>query len=271
MAIEFGPFRLDEAGRVLSLDEREVSLQPLVFDLLVYLLRSRARVVSKEELLDALWPGVTVTENSLQRAVSTLRGVLRKGGMENSIRNFPRAGYRFFIDMRDERQSSEGVEEGKVCPLEAAEAALLAQRWDDAANFYAQADASDSLSVECLDGWAHALQCLGRPFRCDPGTLVRASRGSCRVPATTTLPRARRFRCPVSTWSVARWPLRKAGCLAPRMLSISTRIALLRRAAVDAGAHRRYGRRPAARPGVGRERLRVRTPSWRCPHRVRWD
>ena len=75
--------------------------------MLVYLVRSRERVVSKDELLDALWPGVTVTDNSLQRAVSTLRGVLREGGMEDAIRNFPRAGYRFCSSRRSPRPRRE--------------------------------------------------------------------------------------------------------------------------------------------------------------------
>ena len=97
MAFEFGPFRLDEPGRVLWLAEREVPLQPRVFDLLAYLIRSRERVVSKDELLDALWPGVTVTENSLQRAVSSLRSALREGSMEDAIRVYPRNGYRFCV------------------------------------------------------------------------------------------------------------------------------------------------------------------------------
>jgi DNA-binding winged helix-turn-helix (wHTH) protein len=92
VTFEFGPFQLDEPGRVLRLAEREMSLQPRVFDLLVYLVRSRTRVVSKDELLDALWPGVTVTEGSLQRAVSTLRAVLREGGMEETIRSWWRRG-----------------------------------------------------------------------------------------------------------------------------------------------------------------------------------
>ena len=100
MAFEFGPFRLDEPGRVLWLAERELPLQPRVFDLLAYLIRSRERVVSKDELLDALWPAVTVTENSLQRAVSSLRSALREGSMEDAIRDYPRNGYRFCVGRR---------------------------------------------------------------------------------------------------------------------------------------------------------------------------
>ena len=54
----FGPCVLDEARRSLTAHGREVRLQPRVFDLLCYLVRHRDRVVSKEELLDALWPGI---------------------------------------------------------------------------------------------------------------------------------------------------------------------------------------------------------------------
>ena len=58
MTFEFGTFRLDEPARVLELREREVTLEPRVFDLLAYLVRSRARVVPKGELLDVLGPGL---------------------------------------------------------------------------------------------------------------------------------------------------------------------------------------------------------------------
>ena len=94
---EFGPYRLDEPARVLRLRDRELRLQPRVFDLLVYLVRNRARVVSKDELLDTLWPGVIVTDNSLQRAISTLRSALRDDDMYKAIQSFPRNGYRFCL------------------------------------------------------------------------------------------------------------------------------------------------------------------------------
>src|SRR6478735_12564202 len=99
MTFEFGAFCLDEPARILRLAERELSLQPRVFDLLVYLIQNRARVVSKDELLDALWPGVTVTDNSLQRVVSVLRNTLRDGGVEAALKNYPGKGYRFLSDI----------------------------------------------------------------------------------------------------------------------------------------------------------------------------
>jgi DNA-binding winged helix-turn-helix (wHTH) protein len=175
VGFEFGPFRLDEPGRILWLAEREVPLQPRVFDLLAYLIRSRERVVSKDELLDALWPGVTVTDNSLQRAVSLLRSALREGGMEDAVRNYPRAGYRFGV-VADGESSDQATAVGPVRSrnqVNAARRAAAAQRWDDVVALYADTDAEESLAGQDLDRWAAALQCLGRPAAAIP-LLVRA-------------------------------------------------------------------------------------------------
>ena len=178
MTFEFGPFRLDEPARALRLNERELTLQPRVFDLLVYLVRSRERVVSKDELLDALWPGVTVTDNSLQRAISLLRGALREGGMENAVRNFPRAGYRFCLDPDVAEADGvaidhvDGAAEDTAHDLQAARQAAAEYRWKDAARLSASVDI-DELSAEDLDNWAIALQCLGKPSDAIP-VLVRS-------------------------------------------------------------------------------------------------
>jgi len=169
---EFGPFRLDEPGRALWLAEREVPLQPRVFDLLVFLIRNRERVVSKDELLDTLWPGVTVTDNSLQRAVSTLRSVLRDGGLEDAIRNFSRNGYRFVgpEPANGGRQAEDG---GVLHGLDAARQAVLDQRWGDAAQLYKASGEAAALEANDLDGWALSLQCLGQPSEAIP-VLVRS-------------------------------------------------------------------------------------------------
>lgn len=95
MRFSFGRFELDEQARTLRLDDVERALQPLVFDLLVYLIRHRDRVVPKDELLSELWDGATVTDGSLQRAISMLRTALRAGDMEHAVQTFARRGYRF--------------------------------------------------------------------------------------------------------------------------------------------------------------------------------
>jgi DNA-binding winged helix-turn-helix (wHTH) protein len=66
MTIVFDEFELDAARRELRVQGKVRALQPQVFDLLLYLVENRERVVPKHELLEALWPETTVTESSIQ-------------------------------------------------------------------------------------------------------------------------------------------------------------------------------------------------------------
>ncbi|MBV8578627.1 MAG: AAA family ATPase, partial [Acetobacteraceae bacterium] len=97
MTLSFGPFVLDEEARELLRDGQPVSLQPRALELLFYLARNRDRTVGKDELLDTLWPNVTVTDASIERAVSLVRSELRKGGCEKAIQTRPKLGYRFVL------------------------------------------------------------------------------------------------------------------------------------------------------------------------------
>jgi len=58
----FGPFRLDATKRVLLRDGTPVALTPKAFDALVLLVERRDAVVSKQELLAALWPDTAVED-----------------------------------------------------------------------------------------------------------------------------------------------------------------------------------------------------------------
>ncbi|MEH2513327.1 DNA-binding winged helix-turn-helix (wHTH) protein [Nitrobacteraceae bacterium AZCC 1564] len=173
MTLKFGPFELDEPRRALLLQGRELSLQPRIFDLLIYLINARTRVVSKDELLDAVWGGVTVTDNSLQRAISTLRTILREGGMESAVRNFPRNGYRFCVELDERTPSPQSELAPDASSLSAARQAAAERRWQDAVAQYEQADGEASLTGEDLDRWSLALQCVGKPSDAIP-LLVRA-------------------------------------------------------------------------------------------------
>ena len=73
-----------------------IILTPKLLDLLLYLLERPATLVTKEELLDALWPGANVTENALAQAVSDLRqGLGDDASAPQFIRTVARRGYRF--------------------------------------------------------------------------------------------------------------------------------------------------------------------------------
>lgn len=154
----FAAFELDPGQRALRLEGRELPLQPRVFDLLSYLVEHRDRVVSKEELLESLWPGVVVTESSLQRAVSLARGALEQGGLADAIRNYSRRGYRFLID------DTEAGAEPAMAQDDAhahAERAYAQAQWQSAMQAYAEADRVQPLDAEALERWGIAAQCAG--------------------------------------------------------------------------------------------------------------
>ena len=75
---------LDEDRAVLSADGRPLALRPQALDVLVYLLRQRGRVVAPAELLAEVWTGRHVTENSVARCISDIRGALRAAGGDDT-------------------------------------------------------------------------------------------------------------------------------------------------------------------------------------------
>ena len=94
--LEFGLFRLDSAERLLLRGGQPVSLTPKAFDLLVYLVERPGRLVTKQELMTALWPDTFVEEANLTYTVSALRKALGDGlDGEHYIQTVPTRGYRF--------------------------------------------------------------------------------------------------------------------------------------------------------------------------------
>ena len=87
----FGPFVLDVARRSLRRNGAELELRPRSFDVLAYLAGAASRAVGKDELLQAVWPGVIVTEDSLTRCISDIRQALGDEG-QRVIKTLPRRG-----------------------------------------------------------------------------------------------------------------------------------------------------------------------------------
>jgi TolB-like protein/DNA-binding winged helix-turn-helix (wHTH) protein len=90
----FEAYALDLTRRVLLRGRRPVELRPKSFDVLAYLARNAGRVVTKDELIAAVWPGVVVTEESLTRCVSDIRAALGDGA-QRLVKTVPRCGYVF--------------------------------------------------------------------------------------------------------------------------------------------------------------------------------
>ena len=72
----FAACELDPVQREIRVQGQALEIQPKVFDLLLYLIEQRARVVDRDELLDVLWPGTVVTESALSQAVRKARAVV---------------------------------------------------------------------------------------------------------------------------------------------------------------------------------------------------
>jgi DNA-binding winged helix-turn-helix (wHTH) protein len=159
----FGACELDEARRAFTAHGREVKLQPRVFDLLCYLVLHRERVVSKDELLDALWPGTVVVDNALQRVVSLARAALVDAGLPEAVRTYPRHGYRFCLD--DECAPGEFHGTAAAAPIDAplvaARAALECMDWVAACDAFAAAEAQGALPAEAVEEWGRAAICAG--------------------------------------------------------------------------------------------------------------
>ena len=89
----FDSFELDVSARVLTRDNAPVALKPKDVDVLKYLVLNAGRVVTKAELIQAVWPDAFVEENNLTQHISALRKALDdKAGY---IVTFPGRGYRF--------------------------------------------------------------------------------------------------------------------------------------------------------------------------------
>ena len=92
----FGPFRLEVARRELTAHGVPVTLGQRAFDVLLTLVSRRGELVTKDELMAEVWPGVVVEENNLQVHVSALRKVLGSAGDgERYLPTVAGRGYRF--------------------------------------------------------------------------------------------------------------------------------------------------------------------------------
>ena len=115
----FGRFELRPAERVLLADEAPIAIGARAFDLLVVLSDHPAILLSKEQLLSAVWPGLVVEENNLQVQVSTLRKLLGP----SAVVTIPGRGYRFDLPVvSSDARSPAQADPGSAAKAEALDA-----------------------------------------------------------------------------------------------------------------------------------------------------
>jgi TolB-like protein len=104
----FEDYAIDPNRRELLRGTRPVSVEPQVFDLLLCLILNRERVVSRDDLLAAVWRGRIVSESALSTRINAARAALGdSGAAQRLIKTVPRKGVRFVGTVLEDRTGSE--------------------------------------------------------------------------------------------------------------------------------------------------------------------
>src|SRR5689334_20492367 len=97
--LRFGPFELDRGNQSLSRDGAEIRLAPKAYAVLRHLTDHAGNLITKDELLDAVWGELHVTDGALKRCVAQLRKALQDPAEEpRYIQTLHGRGYRFLPD-----------------------------------------------------------------------------------------------------------------------------------------------------------------------------
>ena len=114
----FGDFELDVAKRLLLREGTPLSLNSKTFDLLLALLDRRGEVLTKDELLETVWPDQFVEEGNLTVQISTLRKIFGEAKNEHRfIVTVPGRGYSFVADVEDQVRGEIVVENHRVSTI----------------------------------------------------------------------------------------------------------------------------------------------------------
>jgi TolB-like protein len=139
---------LDVARRELRRGGEPITLEPQVFDLLVYLIRNHDRVVSKDDLLEAVWGGRIVSESTLTSRINAARKAVGDNGeAQHLIRTSPRKGIRFVGRVTTDAQK---VEPPLPMPQDRPSIAVLP--FDNLSNEREQEYFADGIVAEIITG-----------------------------------------------------------------------------------------------------------------------
>src|SRR5437764_364738 len=107
MMYSFGPFLIDSLQRQLFHLGTATPLSPKAFDVLFYLAENPGKIVTKSELLNAVWPGTSVAESNLTQTIFLLRNVLKTCDSGRYIITVPGQGYQLAATVNHHSESSD--------------------------------------------------------------------------------------------------------------------------------------------------------------------
>src|SRR6266446_2611477 len=104
----FGSYLLDRRKRALSQDGSPIALTPKAFDVLLFLVQNPNRLITKEELFNAVWADSFVEEGNLTQNIFLLRKALAQNSEDSGlILTIPRKGYQFAADVAEQLESTD--------------------------------------------------------------------------------------------------------------------------------------------------------------------
>src|SRR5512132_2985038 len=102
MIYAFKEYLLDADRRELRRGAALIAAEPQTFDLLLYLIQNRERVVSKDDLMAAVWSGRIVSESTLSSQINAVRHAIGDDGERQIlVRTLPRKGFRFVGEVEE--------------------------------------------------------------------------------------------------------------------------------------------------------------------------
>jgi TolB-like protein/DNA-binding winged helix-turn-helix (wHTH) protein len=107
---EFDEFRLDAQSRVLKRGGTTVSLTPKAFDVLLFLIQNAGRIVTKDELMKAVWPDSFVEESNLTQTIFMVRKALDETADRRYILTVQGQGYRFLVPVTEAERNAPEIE-----------------------------------------------------------------------------------------------------------------------------------------------------------------
>jgi tetratricopeptide (TPR) repeat protein/DNA-binding winged helix-turn-helix (wHTH) protein len=107
-----GAFEVDVPRAILRRDGEVIRLTPKSFQILVWLIANRHRLVTRDELLERFWPGIAVTDDSLAKCIYELRRCLADNSRDpRFLETVPKMGYRFIAHTEEVRPAALVVRE----------------------------------------------------------------------------------------------------------------------------------------------------------------
>lgn len=142
---------LDPERRELTRASNAVSVGPQVFDLLLYLVQNRDRVVSKDHMIEAVWGGRIVSESTLTSHINAVRKAIGDSGEDQLlVRTIPRKGFRFVGEVSEAQASERPSTEGFGAVLDAGKPSIAVLPFQNLSGDPEQAYFADGVVEEII-------------------------------------------------------------------------------------------------------------------------